>query len=110
MVIVGLLISVPITILASGGADAPPVEPLAAIEIEDPVVGPKKVEEGLGVRLRVPEGWSREQTRDIIELQSKDGAARIAISSPGPASDAARAPFPGDRRAPLLVPRLRHRA
>mgnify|MGYP006163758579 CR=1 FL=1 len=36
----------------------------------------------------MPEGWSREQKEDVLELQSKDGAARVAISAPGPAADA----------------------
>lgn len=87
---VGLLVAIPVTILVSGEASGPPAEPLAAIEIEEPAVGPQKVEEGLGVRLRMPEGWSREQKGSVLELESKDRAARIAISAPGPASDAAQ--------------------
>lgn len=88
MGIVGLLVAIPVTILASGGGDAPPIGPLAEIEVKAPEVGPKKVEQSLGVELRVPEGWTREQKRNVLELQSKDRAARVAISAPGPAADA----------------------
>jgi len=90
MAVVGLFVAIPITIFVSGEASSPPAEPLAAIEIEEPAVGPLKVEEGLGVRMRVPEGWSREQKGSVLELESKDRAARIVISAPGPASDAAQ--------------------
>lgn len=89
MSIVGLLIAIPVTILVGGGADAPPsAAPLEGIEVKAPNVGPKKVEQSIGVELRVPQGWSREQKQEVLELQSKDGAARVAISAPGPAADA----------------------
>lgn len=88
MGVVGLMIAIPVTILVSGGGDTPTAQPLAEIEVKDPEVGPKKVEESLGVKLRVPDGWSREQKQDVLELRSKDGAARVAISAPGPAADA----------------------
>ena len=89
MGIIGLLVAIPVTILVSGGGDAPaPTVALEEIEVKAPDVGPKKVEQSIGVELRVPEGWSREQNDDVLELQSKDGAARVAISAPGPAADA----------------------
>jgi len=40
------------------------------------------------VKLRMPEGWTRKEKQNVLELQSKDGAARVAISAPGPAADA----------------------
>lgn len=89
MGIIGLLIAIPVTILVTGGGDAPaPTAGLEGIEVRAPDVGPKKVEQSIGVELRAPEGWSREQKDDVLELQSKDGAARVAISAPGPAADA----------------------
>jgi hypothetical protein len=88
MAIVGLLIAIPVTILGSGSGEPPPAEGLAEIKFRTPDVGPPKVEESLGVKLRVPDGWSREQKQDVLTLQSKDGAARVAISAPGPAADA----------------------
>ncbi len=88
MAIVGLLIAIPVTILVSGSGDAPPAQPLAEIEVKEPVVGPQKVQDSLGVKLRVPEGWTRKEKQNVLELQSKDGAARVAISAPGPAADA----------------------
>jgi hypothetical protein len=88
MAIVGLLIAIPVTILVSGGGSAPPAEPIAGIEVKAPVVGPQKVQDNLGVKLRVPEGWTRKEKQNVLELQSKDGAARVAISAPGPAADA----------------------
>ena len=88
MAIVGLLIAIPVTILVSG-SDAPaPTALPAQIEIKTPELGPEKIERSIGVELRVPQGWSREQKGDVVELQSKDGAARVAISAPGPAADA----------------------
>jgi hypothetical protein len=88
MAIVGLLIAIPITILVSGEAKAPPPEPTPSIEVPQPQVGPITVEKDIGALVRVPEGWKREQKDDVLELQSKDGAARVAISAPGPAADA----------------------
>ena len=88
MAVVGLLIAIPVTILVSGGGNAPPPQPLAEIHVEAPHVGAQKVDESLGVKLRIPEGWSRDEKQDVLELQSKDGAARVAISAPGPAADA----------------------
>lgn len=88
MAIVGLLIAIPITILMSGGGSAPPLHPLPEIEVEAPSVSAQKVDESLGVKLRMPEGWTRDQKQDVLELQSKDGVARVAISAPGPAADA----------------------
>ena len=40
------------------------------------------------MKLRMPEGWTRKEKQNVLELQSKDGAARVAISAPGPAADA----------------------
>ena len=89
MAVVGLLVAIPVTILVSGGGDAPaPSAPLEEIKVKAPDVGPKKVEKSMGVELRVPRGWSREHKDEVLELQSKDGAARVAISAPGPAADA----------------------
>jgi hypothetical protein len=88
MAIVGLLIAIPVTIFVSGSSDAPPAESLAKIEVKAPDVGPQKVQDSLGVKLRVPEGWTRAEKQNVLELQSKDGAARVAISAPGPAADA----------------------
>jgi hypothetical protein len=88
MAIVGLLIAIPVTILVSGGGDAPPAPALEKIEVKAPAVGPQKMQESLGVKLRVPEGWTRTEKQNVLELQSKDRAARVAISAPGPAADA----------------------
>lgn len=91
MAIVGLVIAIPITIFVSGNSGTPaPSAPPEAIEVKAPDVGPKKVEQSIGVELRVPAGWSREQKQDVLELQSRDGTARVAISAPGPAADADR--------------------
>lgn len=88
MAIVGLLVAIPVTILVRDSEESPPAEGLAEIKVKTPAVGLQKVEESLGVKLRVPEGWSREQKQDVLELQSRDGATRVAISAPGPAADA----------------------
>jgi hypothetical protein len=88
MAAVGLLIAIPVTIFVSGSGGSSGPAPIAEIEVKAPDVGQQKVQESLGVKLRVPEGWTREEKQNVLELQSKDGAARVAISAPGPAADA----------------------
>ncbi|MDQ2676690.1 MAG: hypothetical protein M3Y34_07750, partial [Actinomycetota bacterium] len=73
-----------------GGDSASVPQQLTGIQVKAPDLGPKKVERRMGVELRVPQGWSREQRREVIELRSRDGAARVAISAPGPAADAGK--------------------
>lgn len=85
---VGLLVAVPVTILVSGEEDSPPPDALAPIEVTEPELGPLRIERSFGVEARLPKGWTRDRTHDVLELTSANGAARVAISAPGPAADA----------------------
>lgn len=88
MAAIGLLVAIPVTIILSGETEAPPPEPLAEIEVPEPQLGPKRVDDALGVRMQMPAGWERNERQGVLELESQSGAARIAISAPGPAGDA----------------------
>ncbi len=90
MASVGLLVAVPVTIFASGEAGSPTVDDPAPIEVPDPELRAKRVEKDIGISMRMPAGWTRHQKAGVIELRSTDRTARVAISSPGPAEDAAQ--------------------
>ena len=46
-----------------------------------PDVGPQKVQDSLGVKLRVPEGWTREEKQNVLELQSRRRRPRCDLST-----------------------------
>lgn len=83
MLVVGLAVAVPVTLVVRGDDDSPPPE---AILLPD--LGPVKFERDLGVKLRLPAGWKSEREGKVIILRSADRQARVAVSAPGPAEDA----------------------
>ena len=85
MVVVALVVAIPVTLLIRSDAGDP-----APSEVGIPALGATKVNQELGVKLKLPRGWRRKSERDVLKLRSKDSGTRIAISAPGPAGDAER--------------------
>jgi hypothetical protein len=80
MLVVGLVVAIPVTLVLRSGDEAGPAAEL-------PEVGKELFERDLGVKYRVPRGWRSRREEDVLTLRSRDGAARIAISAPAPARD-----------------------
>ena len=89
MAVVGLIVAIPVTIALGGGDDEPEPAP-EATEPSAPQLGQLERHQRLGVRLRLPDDWKRKERKghDAVAYRSKDGTVLVAISSPGPASDA----------------------
>ena len=91
MAVLGLLVAIPLTMIVRGGGDDGD-EPSETIDS-----GPLQSETGavrsdrkLKINLRLPKGWRRErQEGGAVALLRQDGGVVIAISTPGPAEDAA---------------------
>ena len=90
MAIVGLAIAIPVTLMVREDGDGDSVRALEPIKAEEPKVGRVVHERDLDVKLRKPKGWDEKKRGEVLELASSDGAARVAISAPGPAADADR--------------------
>ena len=85
MAAVALLVAIPVTLLTRGGSE-PSAEPNAGSA--EPPLGREKHDRDLDARLRIPLGWSRERSGEVLTLKSADRSARLALSAPGPAGDA----------------------
>ncbi len=84
MLVVGLVIAVPVTLIIRGDDGPPPPDPIIA---DLPKLGPVEFERDLGIKLRLPEGWKSEREGEVIMLRSADRQAQVAVSAPGPAED-----------------------
>jgi hypothetical protein len=84
---IGLLVAIPVTILASDG-DEDDAAPVAIAPPEAPELGDVKVDRQLGIEFRLPSGWERSKEKAALSLRSDDGSVLIAISAPGPSDDA----------------------
>jgi hypothetical protein len=86
MAVVGLIVAIPVTIVARGGGDdegeaAPPA-------VATPEVGDIEFDRKLGIELRLPQGWRRKDEKGgVVSFRSRDGSVLIAVSAPGPAKD-----------------------
>ena len=89
MAIVALVVAVPLTIALRGDDDDPDPAPEAA-EPAAPQLGQLERNRRLAVRLRLPDGWKEQQRKagDAVAYRSSDGSVLVAISAPGPSSDA----------------------
>lgn len=85
MLIVGLVVAIPVTIVVRGEDEPPEPE---AISADLPELGPTEYDRNLGVELQLPPGWKSDRRGKALILESDDGRARVALSSPGPARDA----------------------
>ena len=85
MAVVGLLVAVPVTIAVRGDGEA---DPPARSSSTTPELGAVELDRDLGVKLRLPEDWKRKRKHGAVAFRSPDRTVAIAISSPGPASDA----------------------
>jgi hypothetical protein len=88
MAVIGLIVAVPVTIALSGGADSDPAP--EATEPPAPQRGQLERNRRLGVSLRLPDDWKRQQRKagGAVAYRSGDGSVLVAISAPGPAGDA----------------------
>lgn len=85
MAIVGLAVAIPVTLLI--GEKDEPAAP-EAIVVPDPQLQATEYDRDLGLELKLPDGWTKKRSKDVLTLSSADKAARVAISAPGPAEDA----------------------
>ena len=85
MLVVGLAVAVPVTLLVRGDNGPPPPEEILA---DLPELGPVKLDRELGIKMRLPDGWRSRREGEVIVLRSADRQARVAVSAPGPAEDA----------------------
>lgn len=88
MAIVGLIVAVPLTIALRGDDDDSEPAPEAAPA--PPPLGQLERNRRLGVRLRLPDGWKQKERKagGAVAYLSGDRSVLVAISAPGPASDA----------------------
>jgi len=89
MLIVGLVVAVPITVLIRGGdGDEPATVGAAPTQMPTPETGPDERDKGLGVSYRVPKGWDESKEASAIRLSAPDKTAQVVIAAPAPAEDA----------------------
>lgn len=83
MLVIGLLVAVPVTLLvrSGGGADSAP-------DVQTPSLGKIEVDHALEVTFKLPKGWRSKREGSVLGLRSGDGTTGITISAPGPAGDA----------------------
>jgi hypothetical protein len=100
MGVVGLLVAIPLTIAIRGGDEGGDVA-----TPESPEVGALEFDREVGIELRLPEGWRRGREGDAVTFRSRDGDVLIAVTTPGPAEDAAAI-----HKAAVAAVRSRYRA
>lgn len=87
MLVVGLAVAVPVTLVLSEEKNEPQTPP-DAISADLPELRPATFDKDLEVRMRLPKGWTQNRKEGVLLLKSADGQARVALSSPGPDEDA----------------------
>jgi len=85
MALVGLVVAIPVTLLVRSGDDDDSGGPSG---IGEPALQAAKRDSAVGITYRVPKGWKSEKKASVIRLKSRDRAAGLTLSAPGPASDA----------------------
>ena len=84
MALVGLVVAIPVTLLVRSDDD----DSGGPSGIGEPALQAAKRDSALGITYRVPKGWKSEKKASVIRLKSRDRAAGLTLSAPGPASDA----------------------
>jgi len=85
MLVIGLLVAVPVTLLVRSGSGA---DRAPAPDVQTPSLGKIEVDRALEVTFRLPKGWRSKREGSVLGLRSGDGTTGITISAPGPAGDA----------------------
>jgi hypothetical protein len=88
MAVLGFLVAVPVTLLLRGGDDDPQGGDTARRVAEVPRLHAAVRDDAIGVRYRVPLGWSQSKEASVIRLRSGDRTAGLTISAPAPAGEA----------------------
>lgn len=87
MAVIALIVAIPAAIALGGGRDEP--DPAAdPPRAAAPELGEVDSSRKLGVVLRLPDGWTRRDKKDVVAYRSADRSVLVAISAPGPAGDA----------------------
>jgi len=84
MLVIGLLVAVPVTLLVRSGSDEADRGP----DVQKPSLGKVQVDRALDVMFKLPKGWRSKREGSVLGLRSGDGTTGITISAPGPAGDA----------------------
>jgi hypothetical protein len=82
MAVAGLAVAVPLTLVLRGGSDE---------GTSGPGFQGLTVDRELGVRYRLPEGWSEREAKGVINLRSTDRQTGVTVTDVGPSSAASRA-------------------
>ena len=87
MAVIALIVAVPVAIALGGGSNEP--DPAAdPPQAAAPELGEVDSNRSLGMVLRLPDGWTRTDEKDVVAYRSADRSVLVAISAPGPAGDA----------------------
>lgn len=88
MVLLGLIVAIPVTLLIRGSGDDSSTSEGPTIDERLPL-NPVVVDDRLQARYSVPEGWKLDRhDGEVLDLRSRDRSVVIGISSPGRAGDA----------------------
>ncbi|GEM_PF-2595809 len=87
MGVVGLLVAIPITLLAHSGGHGGRAVKTAGPRVQ---LNPRVVDSRLEVSYRVPRGWHDSERAGLIELRSGDAATAVSIGAPAGAPAYAR--------------------
>ncbi len=87
MVVVGLVVAVPVTLLARGGGDEEG-QGRGGTRLVEPQLSPSVGDKALDLRYSVPKRWEQRERGGVIRLTSPDGRAGMTLSAPGPVGDA----------------------
>lgn len=88
MVVVGLVIAIPITLLIRDSGEKDEPEPSGPSIGERFPLNPPVRDSGVDASYRVPEGWKVDHNGEAVKLHSADKSVQIGITSPGPATAA----------------------
>jgi hypothetical protein len=85
MLIVGLVVAIPVTLIVRGDDDE---EPAANPSIEDQLPLHTAVQaDELKASYQVPDGWTQDTKKDVLTLRSADRTVRIGLAAPAAADE-----------------------
>ena len=86
MLIVGLVVAIPVTLLIRGGDDDS--EPQAKPTVTDQLpLNPGVSDDKLKASYQVPKGWTQKTKREVLTLRSHDRTVRIGLAAPAAADE-----------------------
>lgn len=86
MLIVGIAVAIPVTLLIRGGNDDDAPEARPSIEDQLPL-NPGVSNDKLRATYQVPKGWTQRTKQDVLTLRSNDRTVRIGLAAPAAAHE-----------------------